>query len=76
MVKLTDRLLIKFHKIIAPSDSPFCWVLGPLLSKLSARTVFSLDKSFKNKIHYITLILYLNYRNNTYKAENEGRGRY
>ena len=34
-------------------------------------------KSFKNKIHYITMILYLNYKNNVYKVENvnEGGGR-
>ena len=28
------------------------------------------NKSFKIKIHYITMILYLNYKNNVYKVEN------
>ena len=28
MVKLTDRLLLKFHRVIALSDRPFYWVLG------------------------------------------------
>ena len=33
------------------------------------------NKSFKNKIHYITMILYLNYKNNVYKVENvKGEG--
>jgi hypothetical protein len=32
------------------------------------------NKSFKNKIHYITIIVYLNYKNNVYKVENVSGG--
>ena len=35
------------------------------------------NRSFKNKIHYVIMILYLNYKNNVHKVEivNEGGGR-
>ena len=32
------------------------------------------NKSFKNKIYYITMILYLNYKSNIYKVENVNGG--
>ena len=54
------------HKITLLSDTP----IGQPTASLRSCEYSKNDELCINKIHYRTMILYLNYKNNVYKVEN------